>query len=200
MDTYNYFLGILSTSFDNSMNPVYEYMQGTSMASPHVSGLAALVLSMAIQNGITLTNQELRSILVENTFDNALFIPQLGSNDPVGYDEYTGFGVINAIGAILDPRVGVSEEDASDFFPSQQLPEFSTSFLGNTVTFHFSAPLEKTATIQFVDPSGRMLLITYLPPGKASYSVPFNGSKGVYFLRVTVEEGTSRTKKVFFIE
>ncbi len=196
MDTYTYMLGVLSTSFDNSMNPVYEYMQGTSMASPHVTGLAALVLSMATQNGVTLSNSELREILDDNAFDNALYIPQLGGNDPVGYDQYTGFGAINAVGSVLDPRVGVSENES--FYPSQQLPEFTTEYRDSKVKIHFAAPLEKTANVEIVDIGGRVLLNTSFAPGKVSYYIPFTRN-GVYFVRVAIE-GTSVTRKVVCLE
>lgn len=63
--------GVLSTIPAETLDPYtgklygasYGYMQGTSMACPHVSGVAALVLSYALDNGIQLTNNELYEIL-----------------------------------------------------------------------------------------------------------------------------------------
>lgn len=46
------------------LNGEYGWMQGTSMACPHVSGVAALGLSYALQQGKTFTREEFTSLLL----------------------------------------------------------------------------------------------------------------------------------------
>ncbi|MCD6288930.1 MAG: S8 family serine peptidase [Anaerolineae bacterium] len=75
-------LSVISTYRDGG----YRYMSGTSMATPHVSGLAALILS----RNPTLSNAQVRSI-IESTADD------LGTP---GWDPYFGYGRINAARAL----------------------------------------------------------------------------------------------------
>jgi serine protease len=64
----------------------WDHFDGTSMATPHVSGVAALVLSAKP----SLTNAKLESILKATAQD-------LG---PAGYDTTFGFGLVNANAAV----------------------------------------------------------------------------------------------------
>ncbi len=74
----------LNTAYGFSQN--YDYLDGTSMAAPHVSGLAALLLS--INNA--LSPDEVRDI-IEQTADD------LGSP---AWDQYYGYGRIDAYSAL----------------------------------------------------------------------------------------------------
>ncbi len=76
-------------------NNSYGWLSGTSMASPHVAGLAALILSLNPQ----LTNAQVRQIIEENADD-------LGA---AGWDPYFGHGRINgrkALAAVSPAQPG----------------------------------------------------------------------------------------------
>ncbi len=75
-------VSVLSTYRGNS----YAYLSGTSMATPHVSGTVALLLSL----DSTLTPTEIRNILQTTAID-------LG---PIGLDTVYGHGLVNALDAI----------------------------------------------------------------------------------------------------
>jgi subtilisin family serine protease len=70
----------------------YAYDVGTSMAAPHVSGLAALIWTI----NSNLSAQNVRSIIEQNSDD------QVGNpnHDTLGWDEYYGWGRINFYSAV----------------------------------------------------------------------------------------------------
>ena len=67
--TYGTIMAVSSTSVEYAYGDGYEYMHGTSMATPHVSGCAALGLSYALKQGYHFTVDEFRNIIVTSVHD-----------------------------------------------------------------------------------------------------------------------------------
>ncbi len=82
--------GIYSTSYSLAIKNYYEYMQGTSMACPHVSGAAALILS--VHGSESFTPDMLRTRLLNTT-------TPLDQFDPVNAPKM-GAGLLNANDAL----------------------------------------------------------------------------------------------------
>ncbi|WP_333640260.1 S8 family peptidase, partial [Mesotoga prima] len=77
---------ILSTGYSTDEGNTYSYMQGTSMAAPHVTGLAALLMAKGYAGKDDSGEEIIRKILRETALD-------LG--EP-GWDQYYGFGLVQA--------------------------------------------------------------------------------------------------------
>ncbi len=78
--------GILSTYVDSSRNASYAYLQGTSMACPHVAGVMALLRTA----DRSLTPVQVTGILETTAID-------LG---PPGFDDQYGYGAVDAYAAL----------------------------------------------------------------------------------------------------
>lgn len=108
--------GVLSTYFgDNS--PQYAYLQGTSMATPHVSGVFALMLS---------ANPDLEYRDFETLLQSGALTDDLGE---AGRDNVYGWGLINArkaVAAALDAIGGTGTAPAQLGLSTSTL-NFSTS-------------------------------------------------------------------------
>lgn len=159
-------VAIYSTLWDNT----YGWKDGTSMAAPHVSGLAALVWSMCPN----LTNAEVQDV-IENTADD------LG---PPGWDIYYGWGRINALAAV----------EAAEPPPTLTVNRHVMVFLADQDT----GPWPQTLLIGNDSPCGTLSwnvtddadwLNTYLDVGEASASEP--GETTVTVDKSGLTEGTT---------
>ncbi|MDI9550647.1 MAG: S8 family serine peptidase [Bacteroidales bacterium] len=138
---------ILSTLPKELYGADYGYMQGTSMACPHVSGIAALALSYAKKLGKTYTTQEFKDMIVTsaNDFDSRINGQKIRGNstmDLTKYRKQMGTGSIDAwklmmkIEGVPSKLVACGQEqwvDLSDQFgtSSPNLTYLKVEVLGN---------------------------------------------------------------------
>ncbi len=78
--------GVLQESYSQTNGYGHYFLQGTSMASPHVAGVAALMVA----HGFT-DLAYLRDVLLSSTLDL----------ESAGYDNTTGFGLVQAFNALV---------------------------------------------------------------------------------------------------
>lgn len=108
--------GVLQQTFEtnsDTSNFSYWFFQGTSMASPHVAALAALILSI---DG-SLTPAEVREVIESTAEDKG----------PTGVDNEYGHGIIDANAALLSVSSAVSITITTD-----GITEFGILGLGDT--------------------------------------------------------------------
>ena len=96
--TYGTMFCISSSSVENANADGYEYMQGTSMACPHVSGCAALAVSYALKQGYKLTADELHRLILTSVHDVNQY--QTGSK------QYFNYSSGKYVDMSLEPYVG----------------------------------------------------------------------------------------------
>jgi serine protease len=109
--------GVLQQSKFNGVWDYY-FLQGTSMATPHVSGVAALIYSM----GVT-SPDDIRNVLESSAVD-------LGTS---GWDPYYGHGLINAYDALQFAQINNP--------PVFGMPSPTNGSTGNQLSLTWSIPI-----------------------------------------------------------
>ena len=98
LDSNGYVDGILSTVGDDSMAPlkyIYKFLQGTSMASPHVAGVLALMTSVCP----TITPAQVDTLIANGT---------LTGRGSAARDDFQGHGVVDALAGVQAAITGCS--------------------------------------------------------------------------------------------
>lgn len=129
---YNHLIneGCVLSTLPTSLYPEgYGFMQGSSMACPHVSGIAALALSYASDLGKTFTLDQFKTILLTSVRDiNRYLHSEQERTSPMslkkytleGYNNQMGTGIIDTFQVLMSVRgtscapVAVGEETVLD--------------------------------------------------------------------------------------
>ena len=126
--------GVYSTSVAKDGSSAYEYMQGTSMACPHVSGACALAVSYYYgkEKKMGLTPDMLRSALLSSArpINANLSAPYIGNMGVGMLDTYRLLQYMGYLGDVPAQTVSVGQSttlDLSDYFPTVQVLSYSVS-------------------------------------------------------------------------
>jgi len=128
------------------------FLEGTSMAAPHVSALAALLLS---QNH-NLSVDEITGIIQDSATD-------LGST---GYDTTYGYGLINPVAALglanygIDDTIGSTVLVGSEPVVERWQMKNATGTITATVTYTAKSSLDITFNLSLEDEAGNVVATT----------------------------------------
>lgn len=180
--------GVLSTMADDSGNYTYEFSQGTSMASPHVAGVLALMKA----RDPALAPSDVDQLLSGSHAVTARTITtDLGTN---GYDTLYGYGLIDAYAAVLAAAdlAGTSSSDVPILSVTPRSVTLSQSIATATLTLNNIGGGE--LTINTVTSSQDWLSATFQDATHYLLSADTSGlNYGDYEATVSIESNGGRS-------
>ena len=206
-DAYQSYLENINTGASEVLSTVnggkYGYMQGTSMACPHVSGVAALGLSYAAKLRRHFTADEFKALLYETTtpIDDYMsgmklyyrYVADVGLNQPMqlnksNYRGQMGVGQVNAaklLNAVAGNGTQVSFPNLYINLGGEVTAIPANYFLGGetmTYTVSISDTTVATASIE-----GRKLTVKGLKSGTTKASITSSGNE-THTFNITVRK------------
>ena len=165
----------------------YTTMSGTSMATPHLAGVAALILSA----NPNLTVAQMDSIIETTSLD-------LGAS---GKDNTYGAGRVDAYQACLAAASMTSTEESQGAVlpPAVSLSAISPNPVSNFAAFSIYTDVTTVADISVFDVSGRRIAnieTAEITSGVNAYNwqIPAEMGSGIYFVRATINGTTASSR------
>jgi subtilisin family serine protease len=183
-----------SDEFFDGENP-YAFYGGTSMATPHVSGVIALLLEKLDQQGVTYTPYQIRKHIA-NTADDIM---------AVGFDHDSGWGRVNAHRALTQ---NLPSEVGANVFFQFYVRDISNNVYPAPQVYVTMYPQSDTIPVYYgkSDEFGQLWFVgiepgvydVYMALGDAAYlgGLPTN-LQMTHYMRITVHNGDNPFTHVF---